>query len=136
MDKEQRRAAKERLIASMLRGRPWHGAAADAGLETSRSTAYRWARMARAPGAAMRADGRHGHASKLREPVRAWLVTHCRGAPFVTSQAVQVALVARFGLTVSVRQINYVRAALGVSRVPRRRTGQGAGGKWGPCRAA
>ena len=129
MRDEQRRAAKERLIAGMLRGQPWDGAAADAGLETSRSTAYRWAQTARAAGAAVLDDGRHGHASKLREPVRAWLVAHCRDAPHVASQAVQVALVERFGLAVSVRQINYVRAALGVSKVPRRGTGQGAGGK-------
>lgn len=91
MGDEQRRAAKERLIAGMLRGQPWYGAAADAGLGTSRSTAYRWAQTARAVGAAMLDDGRPGHASKLGEPVRA-VRAHCCDAPHVASQAVQPGL--------------------------------------------
>lgn len=136
MDKERRRAAKGRLVAGMVRGLPWEEAMADAGIRASRSTAYRWVGAARRSGAEALHDRRGGHASKLRAPVRQWLVAYCRGSPHVASRVVQAALAEHFGLAVSVRQINYVRAALGVSTVPRRGTGQGAGGKCVPCDVA
>lgn len=132
MGQDQRRAAKERLGAGMLRGLPWDQAAADADTRPSRSTAYRWARAVRAGDTGALGDGRHGHASKLRLPVRRWLDAYCRGAPHTSSSTVQAMLLERFDLRVSIRQINYVRAALGVSKVPRRGTGQGAGGKCAP----
>ena len=41
MEAEQRRAAKEQMIALMQAGHRWHVAAAQAGIQLSRSTAYR-----------------------------------------------------------------------------------------------
>ncbi len=73
-------------------------------------------------------DGRHGHASKLHPPIRAWLDAYCRGAPSASGPTVQAALRERFGLDVSVRHLNRVRAALGVSKVPPRTSVGGAGG--------
>lgn len=111
MDDAQRRDAKRRLVAGMVRGRPWADAVAEAVIRASRSSAYRWVRAVRAHGETALADGRHGHASKLRPPVRHWLVEYCRGSPHIASRMVQTALGERFGVTVSVRHINDVRAA-------------------------
>ena len=41
MEAEQRRAAKEQMIALMQTGHRWQEAAAQAGIQASRSTAYR-----------------------------------------------------------------------------------------------
>lgn len=41
MEAEQRRAAKEQMIVLMQAGHRWQEAAAQAGLQVSRSTAYR-----------------------------------------------------------------------------------------------
>ena len=41
MEAEQRRAAKEQMMALMQTGHRWQEAAAQAGLQVSRSTAYR-----------------------------------------------------------------------------------------------
>ena len=130
MDSPQRRAAKAHLIAGMLRGQPWQEAAAQAGLQISQATAYRLFSRFRTEGATSLEDRRHGHASKLREPVRQWLAAYCRASPACTSRTVQTVLVERFGVWVSITHLNRVRAALGVSRHP-----QGAGEKSGPSRA-
>ena len=111
------RAAKAALIAYMDEGYPWQEAAAKAGVVVSRATAYRlWLRAWR-EGPSCLDDGRHGHPSKLRDPLRQWLVATCTAAPTTTSPALQTAIRDRFGITVSVRQINRVRVALGVPTV-------------------
>ena len=60
-------------------------------------------------------DDRHGHPYKVTEPVRAWLVDVCTQNPQMASSRVQAELQSRFGVAVSVSQINRVRAELGVS---------------------
>ncbi len=111
------RAAKAAMIAYMDEGYPWQEAATKAGVVVSRATAYRlWLRAWR-EGPSCLDDGRHGHPSKLREPVRQWLRETCTKAPTTPSHALQTAIAATFGVAVSVRQINRVRAALGVPTV-------------------
>ena len=111
------RAAKAALIAYMDEGYPWQEAAAKAGVVVSRATAYRlWLRAWR-EGPSCLDDGRHGHPSKLRDPIRHWVVEACTAAPTTTSPVLQTAIRDRFGITVSVRQINRVRAALGLRAV-------------------
>jgi transposase len=127
MDKDERRAAKAAMIAHMIQGRPWVDAVRDAGLDYRRAGAYRLLHEVRRRGDAALDDGRHGHAAKLRAPVRAWLAEYCRGTPAASGPAVQAALSARFGLDVSVSQINRVRVALGLGR-----SAGGAGKKSGP----
>ena len=125
MDQEHQRAARLRLIEGMRDGQPWSEAAAAAELRTSCSTAYRLLRRANAEGdAAAVVDGRRGHPAKLRAPVQAWLVEQYQAAAETPSRAVQAAVRERFGLEVSISQLNRVRAALGVGR-PR----SGSGGK-------
>ena len=111
------RTAKATMIASMDEGYPWQQAATKAGVVVSRATAYRlWLRAWR-DGPSCLDDGRHGHPAKLREPIRQWLVAACTAAPTTSSPALQTAIHDRFGITVSVRQINRVRAALGVAAI-------------------
>ena len=108
------RAAKAVMVAAMDQGVPWQEAADRAGVVVSRATAYRlWLRAWR-DGPSYLDDGRHGHPSKLRDPIRPWLVEVCTAAPATPSPALQTAIAEEFGVTISVRQINRVRAALGV----------------------
>ncbi len=111
------RAAKAALIAAMDEGYPWQEAAAKAGVVVSRATAYRlWLRAWREGPSALD-DARHGHPSKLRAPIQQWLLETCTQTPTTPSPALQVTIADRFGITVSVRQLNRVRAALGVPAV-------------------
>ncbi len=119
MDKEQRRTAKAQLVAGMQKGQSWQIAAAQVHLQTSQSNAYRLWRAFRQRGEAALADGRHGHPSKLRGAARAFLEEQCQQAPHTPSSAIQVILRERFDLSVSISQINRVRAALGISNHPK-----------------
>ncbi len=125
MAQEARQGARLRLVAGLQAGLPWREAATAAATRTSRATAFRLLRAVRAGGEAALADGRHGHPSKVRQPVKDWLLTYCGAHPGATSRVVQAALQERFGLTVSRSQLNRVRAALGVRQRP-----QGAGGEY------
>jgi transposase len=116
MDAAQRHAAKVQLIAGMQGGQPWQEAAQAAGLQVSQATAYRLLHRVHTEGEAALQDGRHRHASKLREPIRQWLEAYCRASPACPSRTVQTALYERFGVWISMTHLNRVRAALGVSR--------------------
>ena len=115
MDKEQRRVVKTQLVTGMQEGYSWHEAAAKAGVQTSRSNAYRLWGAFRQRGETALSDGRHGHPIKLRGEARTYLEDACRQAPQTPSSRVQAALRERFHVNVSISQINRVRAALGVS---------------------
>jgi transposase len=117
MDRAAQHAAKAHLVAQMQAGQSWHEAATTAGIQISRASAYRLLRRMRIEGTLALDDQRHGHPTKLRQPVRDWLITFCRAAPACTGRTVQAALFEQFGLEVSVSQINRLRAALGVRRL-------------------
>ena len=119
MDREERCAAKAQMVAQMQPGQSWQEAATRAGVQTSRTAAYRLLQHVRIEGAIALRDQRHGHPVKLRGPVREWLAEFCRAAPESTGRTAQAALFERFGLEVSVSQINRLRAALGVRRPAR-----------------
>ena len=119
MDREERCAAKAQMVAQMQTGQSWQEAATRAGAQTSRTAAYRLLQHVRIEGAIALRDQRHGHPAKLRGPVREWLAEFCRAAPESTGRTAQAALFERFGLEVSVSQINRLRAALGVRRPAR-----------------
>lgn len=114
MEKEAQQVAKGQMIALMQAGHPWQEAAAMAGVRIGRSSAYQLLRNVRVRGEAALQDGRHGHPTKLRAPVREWLETTCRQAPHTPSRVVQAALQERFGILVSIGHLNRMRATLGV----------------------
>jgi len=115
MNKEQHHAAKAQLVAYMQEGHAWQQASVKAGLQTSQSNAYRLWLAVRQHGEMALEDGRHGHPIKLRGEARTFLEEYCQKAPHTPSSTVQVALRERFNLSVSISQINRVRAALGIS---------------------
>jgi transposase len=119
MDKEQRRAAKAHLVARMQEGQSWQTAATQVGLQISQSNAYRLWGAFRQRGETALEDGRHGHPIKLRGEARIFLEDTCRKAPSTSSSTIQAALRERFDLSMSISQINRVRAALGVSNRPK-----------------
>jgi transposase len=127
MDDDAQRAAKARLVAGMLQGVPWEDAVLASGLCLGRSAAYQLTRRVCVVGDRALEDQRHGHVSKMREPVRQWLEASCRDAPGTPSRVVQAALRERFGLTVSIGHLNRVRASLGVGSGLRNGGGKGAG---------
>ena len=117
MKDHAQRSARLRLIEYMCAGHSWQTAAAQSQSNVSRSTAYRLVKLARDEERAERAflDDRHGHPYKLTAPLRAWMIEVCTGDPQMPSSRVQRELKSRFGVTVSVSQINRVRAEAGVS---------------------
>ncbi len=120
MDKEHYRAAKAHLVACMQEGQSWRIAKASAGLQISQSNAYRlWLAVRRGGESALK-DGRHGHPIKLRGAARTctFLEDYCRQAPRTSSSMIQMLLQERFDVSMSISQINRVRAALGVSNRP------------------
>jgi len=111
---DQAQAAKAHLITLMQMGYPWQKAATTAGLQISRSTAYRWVQGVQSRGEAALLDERHGHPTKLREAMLQWLVAACRANPQMPSREVQAALQEQFGIHVSLGHLNRVRAQLGI----------------------
>ena len=110
--------ARVQVAQAMEQGLPWHEAAKQAGLQISQSTAYRLRQRMRQGGKQALQEGRHGHPAKLRGEVRQWLEQTCRQAPHTPSHEIQARLSERFALSISVSQLNRVRAALGVSNLP------------------
>src|SRR5215467_8930894 len=115
MEKEQQRRAKQQVAVLMHQGSSWKEATATVGVRISRSTAYRWQTAWRTQGEAALQDGRHGHLSKLREPVVAVLETLCQQAPETRSREIHVAFQQQFGISVSIGHLNRVRRQHGLS---------------------
>ena len=117
MKDHRERSARLQLIEHMFAGHSWQTAAAKSQLKVSRSTAYRLLKLVRDEEKAERAflDDRHGHPYKITEPVRVWMTEFCTSNPQLPSSRVQRELKSRFGIAVSVSQINRVRAQCGVS---------------------
>jgi transposase len=115
MEQTERQAARTQLVTAMLKGQSWQEAARAEVLPVKRAMAYRLVRAVRARGEVALQDGRHGHPSKLRGEPRAFLEEQCRQAPSTPSSTLQVELRERFDLSVSISQINRVRAVLGLS---------------------
>jgi transposase len=113
MDKEQQYAAKRQMMELMQAGPPWQQAAHKAGVQTSRSTAYRWWQAYRRQGDPALLDGRHGHPYKAREPVLNFLESRCSQAPQTKSSIIQKELHEQFGLMVSITHLNRLRSAHG-----------------------
>lgn len=110
--------ARVQVVKAMEQGLPWHDAARRAGLQISQSTAYRLRQRMHQGGKQALQEGRHGHPIKLRGEVRTFLEDACRQAPHIPSHKIQTQLAERFALSISVSQINRVRATLGVSNPP------------------
>jgi transposase len=81
-----------------------------------RTTVYRLLKRVEREGEQALAEQRHGHPVKLRGEALTFLLDYCQSHPAITSREVQKLLTERFGLSVSVSQLNRVRATHGLSR--------------------
>ena len=118
MEESKLYTARVQVVEAMEQGLPWHEAAKQAGLQISQSTAYRLRQRMRQGGKQALQEGRHGHPAKVRGEVREFLEETCRQAPYTPSHKIQEQLAKRFALSISVSQLNRVRAALGISNPP------------------
>ena len=128
MEQEQGQAAKQQMLALLQAGQSWQAAAAAAGIQVSRSTAYRWQQEVRTRGDAALQDGRHGHPAKVRPPVLYWLESRCQASPQVPSSELQRELQEQLGVLISISHLNAVRAIHGWSNAATQ------AGKKTPCR--
>lgn len=112
---DQRRTAKEHLLTDLQQGCSVPEAHQRMTIPLHRTTLYRFRQRAQADPVAALEDGRHGHPVKLRGEVRNWLVAFCQERPYTPSHIVQAVLQERFGLLVSISQLNRFRAAHGIS---------------------
>ena len=113
MEQEQRQAAKRQMLEFMQAGQPWQTAATAAGIQVSRSTAYRWQQEVRTRGEAALHDGRHGHPAKVLPPVLHWLESRLQATSLVPSSQVQRELQEQLGVRISVSHLNAIRATQG-----------------------
>jgi transposase len=112
---DQRLVAKACLLADLERGFSVPEVHTRAIIPLHRTTLYRFRRRVQADPVAALEDGRHGHPIKLRGEVRQWLVAFCQEAPHTPSHVVQAVLQERFGLLVSISQLNRFRTAHHIS---------------------
>ncbi len=83
-----------------------------------RTTVYRLLKRVEREGEHAFAERRHGHPTKLRGEVLTWMLEYCHHHRSASSADVQRCLSEQFGLSVSISQLNRVRAAHGLSRQP------------------
>ena len=122
----EQHVVKQQILAAFEHGCSVPDLLSRTAVPLHRATVYRlYQRFQSDPEAALN-DGRHGHPSKLRGDVRAWLEAYCQATPDCTSRAVQAALYERFAIWVSIAHLNRVRATLGLSRRARGRGGKSA----------
>ncbi len=115
MEQEQRQATKRQMLAFMQAGQPWQASAAAAGIQVSRSTAYRWQQEVRTRGEAALQDGRKGHPAKVLPRVLHWLESRLQATSLVPSSQLQRELQEQFGVRISISHLNAVRARHGWS---------------------
>jgi transposase len=115
---ELRQAARRELVRQMKQGVSTREARMNSAVPMHRTTVYRLLKRVQNEGERVLTDGRHGHPVKLRGEVFALVREHCQANPCVSSPTVQCLLQERFGLSISVSQLNRVRASLGLTRKP------------------
>ena len=118
MTSQQRQAAKREIIRLIEQGVSTREARMNSAISLHRTTVYRLLKRVQSEGEQALTERRHGHPIKLRGETLALVCEYCQAHPCVSSSAVQRLLNARFGVSVSVSQLNRVRAAHGLTRMP------------------
>lgn len=113
-----RQAARRELVRSVQEGMTAREARRRCPVQIHRTTVYRLLKRVKREGEQALAERRHGHPVKLRGEVLTFLLDYCQSHPAISSAEVQHLLAERFALSVSVSQLNRVRAAHGLSRQP------------------
>jgi transposase len=113
-----RQAARRELVRSVEEGITAREARRRCPVRMHRTTVYRLLKRIKREGEQALTERRHGHPTKLRREVLIWMLDYCQSHPAATSREVRKLLAERFGLTISVSQLNRVRAAHDMRRVP------------------
>jgi len=113
-----RQAARQELVRSVQEGMTAREAHRRCPVRMHRTTVYRLLKRVKREGEYALAERRHGHPVKLCGEVLTFLLDYCQSHPAVSSAETQHLLAERFALSVSVSQLNRVRAAHGLSRHP------------------
>ncbi len=116
MTSDEQQIAKQQVLAAFERGCSVQTLLSTRAVPLHRATVYRLRQRFETDPTTALYDGRHGHASKLRDDVRAWLEAYCQATPGCRSRTVQTALYERFAIRVSIAHLNRVRARLGLSQ--------------------
>ncbi len=118
---DQRQAARREMVLCVEQGATASDAQRLCPVSMHRTTVYRLLKRVEQEGEQAFAEQRHGHPTKLRGEILTWVLDYCQSHPSASSAQVQHLLVEHFALSVSVSQLNRVRAAHGLSRqsVPR-----------------
>lgn len=111
-----RQAARRELVRSVQAGMTAREARRCCPVRMHRTTVYRLLKRVERDGEQALAERRHGHPVKLHGEALTFLLDYCQNNPAASSAYVQNLLAERFGLPVSVSQLNRVRAAHGLSR--------------------
>ena len=109
--------AKVKMAELMLSGKQWREAAQEAQVTTSQTSAYRFLTAYCCYGERALEDGRRGgQAYKVDDFVLPWLLAECQAKPDISARELRWEIYDRFGVQLSKRHLNRVRAAHGVSR--------------------
>jgi len=121
---DQRQAARREVVRQMEQGMTATEARRTLPVPMHRTTVYRLLKRVEREGEQALAERRHGYPTKLRGEVLTWMLDYCQNHRTAASREVQRLVAERFGLSVSVSQLNRVRAAHGLSRQapPREKT--------------
>jgi transposase len=122
--RQARQMARQEIVRQMELGATVAEAQRRYSVPMHRTTVYRLLKRVQSEGEQVLAERRHGHPVKLRGEALTFLKDHCQRAPSTSSSMVQRLLSERFGIVVSVSQLNRVRATHGLSRqlMPREKT--------------
>lgn len=116
-----RQAARQEIVRQVEQGTRASIARMRSIVPMHRTTVYRLLKRVQSEGKDALAEKRHGHPIKLRGDILACMIGYCQCHPSASGSEVQRLLAERFGLSVSISQLNRVRAAHALSRtlVPR-----------------
>ena len=114
--RQARRKARLELVRQMALGVTVSEARRRCSVPMHRSTVYRLLKRVEREGEHALIERRHGHPIKLRGEVLTFLLDYCQNHASVASREVQHLVAERFSLSVSVSQLNRIRAAHGLSR--------------------
>jgi len=121
---DQRQAARREIVRQIEQGMTATEARRTLPVPMHRTTVYRLLKRVEREGEQALAERRHGYPTKLRGEVLTWILDYCQNHRTAASREVQRQVSERFGISVSVSQLNRVRAAHGLSgqALPREKT--------------
>jgi transposase len=113
---QTRQVAKREVVRQVEQGVTASDARRRCSVPMHRTTVYRLLKRVEREGEHAFIERRHGHPTKLRGEVLTCVLDYCQHYASAASREVQRLVAERFGITVSVSQLNRVRAAHGLSR--------------------